>query len=141
MTRTPWNRLASSSISTALRRLVTRVGRRPGAFDRRPRRRAASPLDFHPVACVAAEVLEERRLLFATAAPDTFSVVHDRTLTVSAASGVLANDQSYTGGHLTAILVTGTSHGTLTLNGDGSLQYVTNVHYIGSDTFTYKDQD
>ena len=35
----------------------------------------------------------------------------------------------------------GTSHGTVTLNGDGSFTYTPSNGYVGSDAFTYKVND
>jgi VCBS repeat-containing protein len=59
-----------------------------------------------------------------TAAADTYSTPHNVALNVAAA-GVLANDSDADGDPLTAVLVSGTgpSHGTLTLNSDGSFLY------------------
>jgi VCBS repeat-containing protein len=68
---------------------------------------------------------------------DSYSVVHDHTLTVDA-PGVLANDLDAEGGTLTAHLVSGPSHGSLTLNADGSFTYTPDQHYKGDDSFTYK---
>ena len=44
----------------------------------------------------------------------------DTPLSVNVASGVLANDTDVDGDTLTAVLVTGPAHGSLTLNADGS---------------------
>ena len=54
------------------------------------------------------------------AADDSYATDEDTPLTV-AAPGVLANDTDVDGDTLTAVLVTGPAHGTLTLNADGSL--------------------
>src|SRR2546427_4283438 len=48
---------------------------------------------------------------------DTYTTPEDTQLTVSA-PGVLANDTDADGDTLTAVLVSGPSHGTLTLNAD-----------------------
>ncbi|HNZ12814.1 MAG TPA: cadherin-like domain-containing protein, partial [Anaerolineaceae bacterium] len=45
------------------------------------------------------------------------------------------------GDPLTAILVTGPEHGTLTLNSDGSFTYSPEDNWNGSDSFTYKAND
>jgi VCBS repeat-containing protein len=74
------------------------------------------------------------------AAIDAHSVAEDTPLTV-AAPGVLANDTDPNGDPLTAILVSGVSHGTLTLNPDGSFTYSPAADYIGADSFTYKAND
>src|SRR5213075_728002 len=71
---------------------------------------------------------------------DSYTTPEDIQLTV-AAPGVLANDSDVDGDALTAILVTGPSHGTLTLNSDGSLVYMPALNFNGIDTFTYKATD
>ena len=58
-----------------------------------------------------------------------------------AAPGVLANDVDPEGQPLTAILVTGPAHGTLTLNANGSFTYVHDGSETTSDSFTYKAND
>lgn len=60
-----------------------------------------------------------------------------RTLTVTAALGVLANDIEPDGQAMTAVVGTGPAHGTLALAADGSFTYVPAVGYIGNDTFSY----
>src|SRR5204862_128465 len=40
-----------------------------------------------------------------------------------------------------ALLVAGPSHGTLTLNSNGSLTYAPAADYFGTDTFTYRASD
>jgi len=72
---------------------------------------------------------------------DDYSVVHDRTTTVSAANGVLANDSDLDGDSLSAVLVSGPSDGSLTLNSDGSFSYTPIFHYTGNDSFTYESFD
>src|SRR5205085_112102 len=64
----------------------------------------------------------------------------DTPLTVSA-PGVLGNDTDVEGDTLTAVLVAGPAHGTLTLNADGSFTYTPAGNYNGSDSFTYKAND
>ena len=71
------------------------------------------------------------------ASNDTFTINEDTSLNVSV-PGVLANDSDAEGSSLSAVLVSGVSHGTLTLNGDGSFQYTPTADYDGSDSFTYK---
>jgi VCBS repeat-containing protein len=70
--------------------------------------------------------------------PESYTLDEDTTLTVSAASGVLANDSDVDGDTLTADLVTGPSHGTLVLNPDGSFSYTPDADYFGADSFTYR---
>ncbi len=75
------------------------------------------------------------------AANDSYTTAEDTTLTVIAASGVLINDTDVEGEALTAILVSNPSHGSLTLNADGSFTYTPAANYNGSDSFTYKPND
>ncbi|MBI4473545.1 MAG: PKD domain-containing protein [Acidobacteria bacterium] len=75
-----------------------------------------------------------------TAVSDSYTTNQDTTLTVGA-PGVMVNDSDPDGEPLTAILVTTTSNGTLTLNSNGSFTYVPNTGYYGTDTFTYKVND
>jgi len=56
-------------------------------------------------------------------------------------SGVLRNDWDWERGRLTAVLVTGPQHGTLTFYTNGSFSYVANAGYIGIDSFTYQASD
>jgi uncharacterized protein len=71
---------------------------------------------------------------------DSYSTNEDQTLTV-AAPGVLANDSDAGDDGLTAVLVSGPSHGSLTLNADGSFDYAPASNYNGPDNFTYKAND
>ncbi|MDQ3070214.1 MAG: Ig-like domain-containing protein, partial [Acidobacteriota bacterium] len=68
---------------------------------------------------------------------DSYTTNEDTPLNVSAATGVLQNDLTF-GGALTTTLVDTASHGTLTLNGDGSFTYVPAPQYSGQDTFRYR---
>ena len=54
---------------------------------------------------------------------------------------MLANDTDVDGDALTAVLVTGPAHGTLTLNADGSFTYTPDANYNGADSFTYSAND
>src|SRR5439155_23223 len=74
------------------------------------------------------------------ATDDSYSPPEDTPLTVSA-PGVLANDSDVDGDILTAVLVSGPAHGTLTLNADGSLVYMPAPNFNGTDSFTYKASD
>jgi|GEM_PF-2110462 VCBS repeat-containing protein len=71
---------------------------------------------------------------------DSYSTSQNTALTV-AAPGVLANDTDPDSPIITAILVSGPAHGTLTLNSDGSFTYTPNLNYSGPDSFTYKAND
>jgi hypothetical protein len=57
------------------------------------------------------------------------------------ASGVLSDDTDLNGQTMTANLVTNVSHGTLSLNPDGSFIYTPNLNYLGADSFTYTASD
>ena len=72
---------------------------------------------------------------------DTYSVMEDTTLEVSAADGVLFNDIDVDGDSLTVSRVDDVSHGTLTLNANGSFRYRPSDNYHGSDSFTYRAFD
>ena len=74
-----------------------------------------------------------------TATGDSYTVAEDGTLTP--ATGVLANDSDPDGNPLTAALVAGPSHGTLTLNVNGTFTYNPSANYNGPDSFTYKAND
>jgi Bacterial Ig domain len=70
-----------------------------------------------------------------TANPDTYGTLADQTLDV-ASPGVLANDDGLA---LTAAVVSGPAHGTLTLKADGSFRYMPDTGYSGIDHFSYRD--
>lgn len=74
--------------------------------------------------------------LAAVGVNDSLVTKHDRTATV-AAPGVLDNDINLLGG-TTAILVSGTTHGTVSLRSDGGYTYVPAGGYVGTDSFRYK---
>ena len=71
---------------------------------------------------------------------DAYSADEDTPLSV-AAPGVLDNDTDPEADALTAILVTGPSDGTLTLNADGSFDYTPDADFSGPDSFTYTAKD
>jgi VCBS repeat-containing protein len=75
-----------------------------------------------------------------TAGNDGYSITAGTTLTVNK-PGVLANDVDPELATLTAVQVTSTAHGNLTLNPDGSFTYTPNAGFTGQDTFTYKADD
>jgi len=73
---------------------------------------------------------------------DSYSTDEDTTLNVPVATGVLANDSDSDGPDpLAAVLDTDVSHGSLTLNADGSFTYSPNSGYTGQDSFTYHATD
>jgi len=84
------------------------------------------------------------------AANDNYTAIQNATLSVPV-PGVLGNDKVYsadatsnTGSAtpltlpLNSVVVNSTTHGTLTLNLDGSFSYAPNKDFYGSDTFTYR---
>ncbi|MCV0403030.1 MAG: tandem-95 repeat protein [Chloroflexi bacterium] len=70
-----------------------------------------------------------------------YAATEDVTLTVNAASGVLANDADADGDALTATVVTSPTKGSLTLNANGSFTYVPVANATGADSFTYRAFD
>src|SRR5207249_7567276 len=68
---------------------------------------------------------------------DAYSTNEDTALTV-AAPGVLANDSDVDGNPLTAVFVSGPSHGTVTLNSNGSFKIGRAACSEGADSSTYK---
>jgi VCBS repeat-containing protein len=68
---------------------------------------------------------------------DSYSVHQGQTLNVSAASGVLVNDTDAENDSLTAYVSGTTSHGSLTLNSNGSFSYTPSPGFTGTDSFTY----
>lgn len=71
---------------------------------------------------------------------DSYTTAENASLTI-AVNGLLSNDTDIEGDTLTAVLVAGPSHGTLTLNANGSFNYSPNANYNGPDSFTYKVND
>jgi large repetitive protein len=74
------------------------------------------------------------------AADNAYSVLKNNPLFVIA-PGVLTNDFDLDGDPLTAELDQGPTHGTLTLNADGSFTYHPGDGFAGSDFFTYQAHD
>lgn len=92
---------------------------------------------------IAFEPLEDRRLLSyaPVAVDDLYHVDEGAMLTVAALEGVLANDMDGDGDPLTAVLDSGPSNGTVTLNADGSFDYAPDAGFRGLDSFTYFGND
>jgi len=77
-----------------------------------------------------------------SAREDEFSVRPLATLSVNAASGLLANDSDLDGDELTVSEYSAPDYGTLTfVNADGSFEYVPPSGYEGVATFTYRATD
>jgi len=62
---------------------------------------------------------------------------------VVAANGILGNDTDVdnTPAQLSAILMSGTTHGVLSFNANGGFTYMPNPNYSGNDTFSYMVSD
>ena len=75
------------------------------------------------------------------AVADNYTTNEDQTLHVNANNGVLANDTDANTDPLTAVLVTGVASGTLTLNPNGSFDYVPAAGFSGPVTFAYQADD
>jgi uncharacterized delta-60 repeat protein len=73
--------------------------------------------------------------------PDTYLVAKGSTLNVSSHDGVLRNDTDLDSPHLIALRKTDPSHGTLTLNKDGSFHYTPTGGFTGDDSFQYRAND
>src|SRR5438045_3327726 len=71
---------------------------------------------------------------------DNYTTPEDTHLSVSA-PGVLANDTDVDGDALSAVLVSNPTHGTLSLNSNGSFTYMPALNFNGIDSFTYKATD
>jgi serine protease AprX len=74
------------------------------------------------------------------AGSDAWSVASASTLTV-AAPGLLGNDSDPDGNPLTAVLVSGTAKGSVTLQANGSFVYTPNSGFAGADSFSYRAFD
>jgi VCBS repeat-containing protein len=72
-----------------------------------------------------------------TSANDSFTTDEDSILNASVAT----NDSTTSGGNLTYAVATGVTHGTLSLNANGSFTYTPSANYNGSDSFTYTVTD
>jgi hypothetical protein len=75
-----------------------------------------------------------------SAANDVFQVEQFQSLNMSA-PGLLANDGDVDGDSLMAVLVAGPTHGSLTVNGDGSWIYTPEPAFNGIDSFSYQASD
>jgi VCBS repeat-containing protein/predicted outer membrane repeat protein len=75
-----------------------------------------------------------------TAAPETYNLNEDSSLNVSS-PGVLSNDMDGDWDSLTTQLDTTTTDGILTLNGNGSFNYIPVANFCGMDSFTYHAKD
>lgn len=76
-----------------------------------------------------------------TADNDSYIINEDQVLAVSAANGVLKNDDAPENDSLSVSLVSMPLNGSIILNADGSFSYTPTANYFGSDSFTYKAAD
>ena len=74
---------------------------------------------------------------------DDYQTDVNETLIVDALTGLLANDSDPEGGALTVntTAVNEPASGLLTLNDDGSFDYLPDADFVGDDTFTYEVED
>jgi VCBS repeat-containing protein len=71
---------------------------------------------------------------------DAYSTTEDTPLVVTA-PGLLANDSDVERDPLSAVLVTGPSHGILALASDGSFTYTPTLNFSGTEVFSYQVND
>ncbi len=71
---------------------------------------------------------------------DAYTTLEDTALTILP-RGILTNDVDVDGDVLTALLVSTTTHGTLTLSNNGAFFYTPSLNYTGVDVFTYRATD
>lgn len=77
-----------------------------------------------------------------TTVPDSFFTQEDTPLSViKAVNGVLANDTDAEGDPFTAVILAPPSHGQLTLNPNGTFDYIPALNFNGVDSFTYRAVD
>ena len=72
---------------------------------------------------------------------DSYDGLFEDTLVVDAANGVLANDTDDDNDDLTVTELVGPANGDLTLNPDGSFEYLPQEGFSGQDSFTYTVSD
>jgi VCBS repeat-containing protein len=100
--------------------------------------RAGDGTDFSAAATVTLTIVNSNAA--PVAAPDSYALAKNIALSISG-SGVLANDFDVDGTPLTATLVTGPAHGTLSLNSNGRFTFTPAAGYAGGDSFTYRASD
>ncbi|MCC5624390.1 cadherin-like domain-containing protein, partial [Nostoc sp. CHAB 5715] len=72
---------------------------------------------------------------------DSYTTQADTELIVDVANGVLNNDTDAQSDPLTAQVVLAPSNGTLNFNANGAFNYIPNVGFSGTDSFTYLAND
>jgi VCBS repeat-containing protein len=73
--------------------------------------------------------------------PDAVDDSYSTTVDTPVAGDVCANDTDADGDTLTHTIATNPTHGSVTLNTDGTFTYTPNSGYTGVDTFTYTSDD
>ncbi|TLM73683.1 MAG: hypothetical protein FDZ70_07535, partial [Actinobacteria bacterium] len=71
----------------------------------------------------------------------TYGTREDTPISVPATAGVLVNDTDADFDSLTATLVAGPAHGSVSLAADGSFTYTPTADWNGTDAFTYRASD
>ncbi len=71
---------------------------------------------------------------------DNYNTTQEVTLVIPA-PGVLGNDNDPDGDPMSAVLVAGTTHGSLNLAPDGGFSYTPDLGFTGSDSFSYTAND
>lgn len=111
-----------------------------GLLDRISRRKLIANLSTGLAAPLIASVLVPTPAAAASesvfAIDDIYETEEDSILVIPEADGVLANDLFSPPG--TASLVEAPSHGSVTLDADGSFTYIPDADYVGLDTFLYQ---
>jgi hypothetical protein len=72
---------------------------------------------------------------------DSYATPENVGLTAVISTGVLHNDVDPGLNPMTAAVVTGPAHGTLTFNPNGTFVYIPTAGFFGTDSFTYQDTD
>jgi hypothetical protein len=72
---------------------------------------------------------------------DSYAIDEDGNLNIPANAGILANDRDNESDPIVPTIVSNVSNGTLALNDNGSLTYLPNPNYSGTDEFTYTVSD
>ena len=72
---------------------------------------------------------------------ETFTLTPGQPLEVAADNGLLANDADIDSANLQALLASEPAGGELILNADGSLSYIPDAGFFGTDSFTYVASD
>ena len=72
---------------------------------------------------------------------DEYTVNANQSLVVDEAGGVLANDEDPDSADVSVSLIQDVTHGTLSLNFDGSFTYEPDINFVGQDEFVYEAYD